>query len=207
MIFIIIVIAITVIIISPRMANPPPPPPPTPAFSGRRSQPPLNVPEAVGAHHMFQLFWTVPEKGQPFKSPDRGMAPIPAEGPSMTSPSPHCIYKGSQRAGRSMGRPREMAHASKKSWLNTQTNERAGRSESIQLWPTAYPPSFLVHRGSAGTLALREVLSKTPSKLLPPYPCIGHHSPPSLSAVKFRKAPSPDQASRSHPWPSNRPAC
>ena len=41
---------------------------PPPAFSGRHSQPPSNVPE--GAHHVFQVAENILGRGQPFKSLD-----------------------------------------------------------------------------------------------------------------------------------------
>ena len=140
--------------------------------------PSKNVPE--GVHHLFQVAGNLLEKDQPFKSPDQGMGLNPTWEPSMTSPtSPH-IYKKVLRPG---------------------------RSEYSQQWPSAPPPSFPALQKPAGTIALREVLSRTPSKLLPPYPCIGHHSLPFPSAVKFWHASSPNPANRSPPWPSKGPAC
>ena len=149
------------------------PPPPPPAYSQAAVLNSLqNVPNHV--HHVFQVAGNVLYKGQPFKSPDQGMSPTPTLRPSMTSLTPSCLYKGAQRPA---------------------------RAECQLTWSSTQPPS-LVLRVSAGVLALREVLSTTPTRLLPPYPCMGHHSPPSPSAVKFKRAPFPDPANRNPPWPS-----
>ena len=60
---------------------------------------------------------------------------------------------------------------------------------------------------SRGELALQEVISTTTTRLLPPYPCIGHHSPPSPSAASFQHASSRELLDRTHPWPSKGLAC
>ena len=133
--------------------------------------PPLNVPEAAEVQYVFQLFWMFPKRGQPFKSPAWETDPPLTQGPSMTSPTPYRAFKGTQKAGTSV---------------------------CFRQRPTAHPPP-LVHQESTGTHALQEVLSGTPAKLLPPQPCIGHHSPTSPSAAGFKKVPSPDPASRSPP--------
>ena len=96
----------------------------------------------------------------------------------MTSPTPHRVYT---------------------------ENQRAGTAVSFQQWPTAHLPP-LVHQESAGVHTLWEVILGTPSKLLPPYPCIGHYSLLSPSAASFKRAPSPDPASKSPPWPSKHPS-
>ena len=112
------------------------------------------------------------ERGQPFKSPDRAMGPTSTLRPSMTSPTLPRIYKEAQRPG---------------------------RSEFYRQQSYTQSPSLVLQK-SAGVIALREVLSKTPSKLLPPYPCIGHHSLPFPSAGN---APSPNPAM----GPSKGPDC
>ena len=54
-------------------------------------------------------------------------------------------------------------------------------AESSQRQHSAIPsPS------SRGAFALQEILALTPTKLLPTYPCIGHHLPPSSSAASFQ---------------------
>ena len=63
--------------------------------------------------------------------------------------------------------------------------------------------SALLSSPAYGVLALQEVLSTTPTRLLPPFPCIGHHSPPSASAASFRNVPSRELLDRSPPWASN----
>ena len=60
---------------------------------------------------------------------------------------------------------------------------------------------------SCGKIALQEVLSIMPKRLLPPYPCIGHHSPPSPSAACFRCAPSRESIDKSPFWPSKGTQC
>ena len=67
-------------------------------------------------------------------------------------------------------------------------------------------PSVLPSPPSSGELALQEVLSLMAARILPPYPCVGHHLPPSPSAMSFQHAPSSEFSDRSPPWPSKRPA-
>ena len=63
--------------------------------------------------------------------------------------------------------------------------QRLKMPESIQRQYSALPPP-----PSAGVLTLQEVLSTTPKRLLPPYPCTGHHSPLSPLAANFQCVPS-----------------
>ena len=58
----------------------------------------------------------------------------------------------------------------------------------------------------SGELALQEILALMPARLLPPYPCVGHQSPPSPSTASFRRASSSERLHRSPPWPSIGPA-
>ena len=104
------------------------------------------------------------------------------------------------------GRSRKWPVPTKSAGWMHQQQQHPGRSEYLQQWPSAQPPSFLALRESAGAIALRKVLSTIPSKLLPPYPCIRHHLLPSPSAVKLWRAPSPNPTNRS-PWQSKGPAC
>ena len=119
--------------------------------------PSQNIPDCM--HHVLHVAGNVLEGGQPFKSPDQGVGPIPPLRPSMTSPTLSHIYKGAQRTARA--------------------------EDSLTRY-SAQPPSP-EHRVSAGVLALREVLSTMPRRLLPPYLCIWHHSLPSPSAVRFKQ--------------------
>ena len=139
--------------------------------------PPSNLPGRL--HQAFQVAGNVPDWGQPFKFSGLGMGPTPVLRPFMTSPTPSHIYKGPQRPGRP--------------------------EYSLPLSSTQ-PPSPVLWV-SAGMLTLREVFSIMPQQLLPSYPRIGHHLPPSSLAVNFRCAPSPDPANRSPLWPSKGAVC
>ena len=83
--------------------------------------------------------------------------------------------------------------------------KRAQGSRTSELTQRQY--SALPTPPSADVLTLQEVLSTMLKRLLPPYPCIGHHSPPSPSAVSFQCAPFRKPINRSPPWPSKGPAC
>ena len=133
--------------------------------------------------NMYQVASNMHERGQPIAGNclERGLAidsergPTSTVRPSLTSPTPSCIYKRAQQP-------------------------RMAEFPQWQSSPLPSPPSH-------GVLALQEVLSITLKRLLPPYPCIGHHSPPSPSAASFRHAPSRESIDSRPPWPSKGPAC
>ena len=135
---------------------------------------------------MFRLFWNFPEGFQPAISPTRGTDPDPShptQGPSMSFSTPQQVYMGTSEAGKTVHCP---------------------------TWNDCPPPPHLPgHQESDGERALLEAALAPGmlSKLLLPYPCIGHYLPPSASAASFSRAPSPDPASRSPPWPSKGPFC
>ena len=78
---------------------------------------------------------------------------------------------------------------------------RLEQAVSLQLRSSAQPPP------SAGVLILREVLSISPARLLPPIPCIGHHLPPSPTGASFWQAPTDTLLTRRSLWPSKGKAC
>ena len=73
---------------------------------------PSNIPKAGIAQQLFQIFWTIPEGVQRVKSPTREMNPAPAQGPSMTSPTPPQVCKGTSRAGRTVYCPQQNKRSS-----------------------------------------------------------------------------------------------
>ena len=77
----------------------------------------------------------------------------------------------------------------------------AGESVPLPAWTVRPPPILYKPKDSSCEHSLLE------AAIAPPCTCIGHYSPPSPSAALIKRAPSPDPASRSPPWPSKGPCC
>ena len=131
--------------------------------------------------HVLRLSWNVPEGSQPFKSPAWGLTQTLPR----ALPGPPLPLRGHIR------RPQGLQH------------------QFIDQCETYAHLLSMFQQDSAGEHALQEaaLAPGTPSRVFPPYPSIGHYSPPSSSAASFKRALSPDPASRSPPWPSKGPFC
>ena len=68
------------------------------------------------------------------------------------------------------------------------------------------PPGRLRNLFSSRRKQTAHLLSST-RRIHPPYPCIGHFSPPSPSATSLKRAAPPDPSAQSPPWPSKGPCC
>ena len=111
------------------------------------------------------------------------ICPIPTYGSFQDLPTPPRIYNKTSEAGRT---------------VHCQT-------QNVCSYP---PPPLLYQQESAEHALLEAALAPgMPSRLLQSYPCIGRCSLPSLSAASFKRAPLPDPASCSPPWPSKGPCC
>ena len=99
-------------------------------------------------------------ESEPSISPVQGADPGPSQGPSRISPTLHCVYKGEAEAGTSVQ-------------LSAQID--------------CSPPLLYQQDSSDKDTLLEAALAPgTLPGIFPPYPYIGHYSPPSPSVASFR---------------------
>ena len=130
---------------------------------------------------MFRLFWNVPAGPLRYKSSGQGL-PRPPPRVLPGSPLPPIGHIGEAEAGKAV---------------------------QLLVRTVRPPPLLYQQKDSLGENALLEtaLAPGTLPSIFPPYPCIGHYSPPSPSAASFQRASSTKPATQSSPWPSKEPCC